>query len=94
MDRNIYAIRKANGDHDNPHEAISAYAFIDPISGAKYYDIRENFVKWILQGNRAYVLDGSTRVNCYVNTSARGNKFLQTYANGKYSDNLLRLPEF
>ena len=51
-------------------------------------------VRWIEEGNRAYVEDVSRdRAYCYVRTSPHGTKFLQTFSDGNFTNNLLSLPE-
>jgi hypothetical protein len=58
----------------------------------------ETAVKW-LEGDEvnrsAHVVDKSdgSKVYCYVRQINNGTKFLQTYANDTYTDNLLSLPE-
>ena len=96
MDRKIIAIRKDGGNHYNPNEAISDYKYIDQTDGNIYFQNRGGFVKWIELGNAAFVTDKSTyrNVYCYVNESSQGTKFLQTYSDGTYTNNLLELPEF
>jgi len=46
------------------------------------------------QKGKAYVKDGRGNVAYIgVSESAAGNKYLRTYADGKWTDNLLPLPE-
>ena len=89
----ITATHKDN--FNNTHEAISKYRWVQ-YSTAKGDDTdREIVVRWVEQGIRAYVSDRFGRkVYCSVRTSIRGVKFLQTYADGYYTDNLLSLPTF
>ena len=46
------------------------------------------------QGGKAYVDEGGYRAYVYVRTPNVGPKFLQTYADGKWQDNLLSLPKW
>ncbi|MDB5186879.1 MAG: hypothetical protein JWM07_351 [Candidatus Saccharibacteria bacterium] len=89
----ITGIRKDNGNHDNPHEAIEAYRWVDHGNGSTGLVTRTGAVKWIEDGNDAYVAIVQPRAYCYVNVSANGNKFLQTYPDALESNNLLQLPE-
>lgn len=89
----IIAIRKSNGDHDNPYEAVSHYKWLDEGTHESKIADRPNMVKWVERGGRAYVSSVEGTVNCFVNQSARGTKFLQTNADSRSSNNLLNLPE-
>ncbi len=90
----ITGIRKDHGNHYNRHEAVSHYKWFDPSDNTTGIDTRQVMVSYIDRGNSAYVIgrDG-TKVYCYVNVSAAGTRFLQTKSDGKWSDNLLNLPE-
>ena len=89
----ITCINKDNGNHFNPHEAISSYGWINPV-GKKDISSRAIMVKWIEDGNGAYVEDKSgNRAYCYVRKSVNGNKFLQTVSDGEFTNNLLGLTE-
>jgi hypothetical protein len=90
----IICINKSGGNHADPHHAIEYLGWMDgselkKISRLALYD-------WLKEsGNHeAYVED--TRGNrAYVGTRehANGTKYLQTYADGKWTDNLLPLKE-
>lgn len=56
---------------------------------------RAEIVSWIEnQNGTAYVQDsGGHRVTVGVVTPAYGDKYLRTYADGRWTDNLLALPE-
>jgi hypothetical protein len=89
----ITGIRKPGGA-DNPHEAISAYRWVDDGKTAVHIDDRPTVVAWVDKGIQAYVLDASgNKAYCKVNVSRSGTRFLQTYADGKWTDNLLALPQ-
>jgi hypothetical protein len=91
----ITAIRKDNGNHDNPHEAISMFRWVDERTDETGDSTRLAMVDWLEnKGGTACVGTGAYRARCYVNVSVRGNKFLQTQADGRWSNNLLSLPEF
>jgi len=96
MMRRIVCIKKDNGNHSNPHEAVSSYGWIDENSSEDKASVtpRQIMVDWVKQGNKAYVKDSSGNVAyCGVRTSSAGTEFLQTHADGKYTDNLLNLRE-
>ena len=94
----ITGIRKSNGNHDNPHEAIEAYRWHEPSTGKTDITPRLTVVSWLdngVDGVRvtAYVHRVNPRANCFVNQSARGTRFLQTHPDATEGNNLLRLPE-
>ncbi len=89
----IIAVRKDKGNHDNPHEAVSDYKWLNEQDKKSDITPRIDMVNWIEKGGRAYVKDNDGTVSCYVNVSRAGTKFLQTYADNRWSDNLLSLPE-
>ncbi|MGH7156608.1 MAG: DUF3892 domain-containing protein [Candidatus Saccharimonadales bacterium] len=89
----IRCINKSGGDHDNPHEAVSNYGWIDETDNDSGRSDRATMVVWVEKGNRAYVRDSQGEVDCKVNVSRAGTKFLQTYADGRWTDNLLSLQE-
>jgi hypothetical protein len=104
MDANeieIVGIRKDNGYHENPHEAVSHYGWVERDSRGAIIssDVtdRMTVVGW-LEGMlgvkiNAYVQRHTPRAYCYVNTSARGTRFLETKRDSTNRNNLLELPE-
>jgi hypothetical protein len=97
--RNYMAVRIIKihkpGGAQNPHEAISKYAWVNEDTNREGVSDRPTMVDWI--GNKkgyAYVTDAAGTVRCYVNKSPAGTQFLQTYADGRWTDNLLSLEEF
>lgn len=91
----ITCINKDSGNHENPHEAISHYGWINESTNKPGKNDRLSMVKWVeKEGNDAYVKDTiGNKAYCYVRTSSKGTKFLQTYSDNKYTNNLLSLPE-
>ena len=89
----ITCINKAGRDHDNPHEAISHYGWQNESNGKTGKSDRPSMVKWVEEGNKAFVRNENNIAYCGVKTSSRGTKFLQTYSDGEYNDNLLSLIE-
>jgi len=90
----ITCIRKDGGNHQNPHEGITHYGWIDQRGETKISD-RQSMVNWIEKGNQAYVqyISGN-KAYCSVRTNtATGRSFLQTHSDGNYNNNLLSLPE-
>lgn len=89
----IIAIRKDNGNHDNPHEAITDFKWISRVGNSVGESTRVAMVEYIENSNKAYVSNNASKVYCYVRSN--GNiKFLQTASDGYYNNNLLSLPEF
>ncbi len=89
----IICIKKAGGNHQNPHEAISHYHWLgDPKVPSGWIYSREHMVRFLEAGNAAYVSDGPNKAYCKIVNNGR-IKFLQTYSNETPTDNLLSLPE-
>lgn len=90
----IRCIKKDGGNHENPHEGVTHYGWVDS-SGDSNVAGREAMVEWVEKsGNEAYVESlGGDKAYCDVRTGRSGRKFLQTYADGNYNNNLLNLPE-
>lgn len=89
---NITGVRKPGGVQ-NPHEAISFYRWLEDGTGKSGITDRNTVVGWVVAGTRAYVQDARGQVDCRVRASAADTRFLQTYADGRWTDNLLSLPE-
>lgn len=94
----ITGIRKDNGNHNNPHEAVEYYRWYEPASKKQAITDRKTVVSWLDNGLgghqvRAYVQQIQPRAYCYVNESRYGTRFLQTRSDSTPSNNLLNLPE-
>ena len=90
----ITCINKDGGNHYNPHEAIAELGWLNESNGKVGVSSRLDMVKFIDEGNHAYVVDRhGNKAYLMVRMSANGNKFVQTYADGKITDNLLELIE-
>lgn len=94
----ITGIRKDNGNHENPYEAVEAYRWVQPGTDKSDITPRQTVVSWLDNGIngaqvQAYVEQVRPRAYCYVNQSARGTRFLQTHADSVQGNNLLSLPE-
>lgn len=75
-------------DRNSPHEAITH------LGGPDWRDTRQNVVRAIENNTHSfYTYVGGKEAQLYVRTSANGTKFVQTISDGRWSDNLLALPE-
>jgi len=94
MSVRITCINKDNGDHYDPHEAITHLGWVSDSSGKSGKSTRAQMVKFIEGGGMAYVKDNvGNKAYLEVRTSPSGNKFVKTVADGKETDNLLYLVE-
>jgi hypothetical protein len=94
----ITGIRKDNGNHANPFEAVEAYRWVQPGTSNGNTTERNVIVGWLDNGYngekvQAYVEQVLPRAYCYVNQSIHGTRFLQTRADEVRGNNLLSLPE-
>ena len=90
MSRNITAIRQAGGDK---HEHIVHLWWAERETGRQGNGTLADVVKFIEGGGRAYVDDGRGNVaNVGVYDTPGKPKWVQTYADGVWTDNLLALP--
>ena len=90
----ITCVSKPSGDNHDPHEAISTLGWINEETGAKGTSTRLEIYDFIKNKNgKAYVID-SRGTKAYVGTreNARGTKFVQSYADKVWTNNLLSLP--
>jgi hypothetical protein len=93
----IIGIRKDNGNHHNPYEAVEAYQWKQHSTGRTDITSRDTVVRWLSDGIggesvQAYVHRVDPVAYCYINTSQRGKRFLQTRADATEENNLLNLP--
>lgn len=94
MSVKITCIKKDNGNHYNQHEAIESLGWINESTNETGHSTRLEVVEFIEKKNgQAYVEKGGKKVYLDVRTSASGNKYVQTIADGKLTNNLLELPE-
>ena len=74
------------------HQHIAEVKWKKHSTGESDQSTRSTMVDWIEGGGDARVADGSSFVSVgVVNASP---KYLRTHADGKWTDNLLALPEF
>lgn len=91
MSLEITAIRKHNPQ--DSHEAVSHYGWRKQ-NNTTGIDTREDVISYLERNKeKAYVADGVvSKVWCDIRDNGR-IKYLQTYADGKWSNNLLSLPQ-
>lgn len=89
----IVCINKDNGNHENPHVAIEALGWIEDGTNTRGRWKRTEMYDWIVHKNGiAYVSDWrGNRAYLEGRVSVRGNKYVQTHADGKLTNNLLEL---
>lgn len=88
----ITCINKDGGNHYNPHESIEYLGWIE--GGTTKRTTLAGMVAWLEKGNQAYTEDRyGNKAWLSVRTSANGNKYVQTHADGKWNNNLLALNE-
>lgn len=95
MSIRITCIEKSGGFHADPHHAISAVAWINEQTRETGTSTRLTVYDWIKSQNGvAYVRDSrGNRAKVGTREHANGVKFIQTHADGVWTDNLLALPE-
>lgn len=74
------------------HEHIARVRWTNPADGSGGENSRAEMVAWITQGGEAYVRDGVRQVRVHVVNA--NPPYIQTYADGVWTDNLLALPTF
>ena len=91
----ITCINKSGGYHADPHHAISLLGWVNEQTGEKGKSTRLEIYNWIKNQNGvAYVVDfRNNRARVGTRENANGAKFLQTYSDEVWTDNLLALPE-
>lgn len=91
----VTCINKSGGYHADPHHAISDLGWVQDGTGKTGKSTRLEIYGWIKsRGGQAYVLDSiGNRAQVGTRENASGTKFLQTYADQVWTDNLLALPE-
>lgn len=90
----ITCINKSQGFHADPHHAIESVGWVNDQTGETGKSAREAVYNWIRNNGIAYVLDSrNNRARVGTRENTYGTKFLQTYADDVWTDNLLALPE-
>lgn len=93
MNIRITCINKDNGDHYDPNEAITHFGWINEGNNNRGKATLSEMVKYLEDGNDAYVKSQNTTAYLVVRTSRFNNKYVKTVANGRETDNLLHLLE-
>lgn len=90
----ITCIQKQGGFHNDAHHAIESLGWKNVDTGATGKSTRIEIYKWIKGGGSAFVKDAAGNI-AYVGTreNSDGTKFVQTFADKVWTDNLLSLPE-
>jgi len=91
----ITCIKKDGGNHYNPHEGITDFGWVNEQTRAAGQSTLMQMIVFLEnQNGSAYVKDGFGNI-AYVGVvkTDRGTKYLRTYSDGKWTDNLLSLPE-
>jgi carbohydrate-selective porin OprB len=91
----IACINKSQGYHQDPHHAISHLGWTNDADGKTGKNTRLEIYDWLkTEGAQAYVADRyGNKAYLYPRENANGTKFVQTYADKVWTDNLLSLPE-
>lgn len=74
------------------HEHIASVRWENPDTNATGQSTREDMVEFINGDGQAWVADGQGSVQ--VGVVDANPPYLRTYADGRYTDNLLSLPRF
>jgi hypothetical protein len=95
MSIRITCIKKSGGHHADPHYTISELAWINKETRETGTSTRLVVHDWIKNQNGVpYVRDSSgNQAKAGTREHANGVKFVQTYADRVWTDNLLALPE-
>jgi hypothetical protein len=95
MSVRITCIKKSGGYHQDPHHAIERLSWTNEQDGQTGSNSRLEIYNWIKTDNgTAYVKDRAGNI-AYVGTRehSNGTKYVQTFADQVWTDNLLSLPE-
>ena len=81
-------------DRNSRHERITHAGGPKPDGSGRWKDTVANIIGFIeRKEHRFYTQEGDSRAWVGVQVSAAGNKYIQTYANDRWTDNLLALRE-
>lgn len=91
----ITCINKDQDNHQNPHEGITDFGWINKQTRATSKSTPAQMIEFLeRQNGKAYVEDRLGNVaNIGVVATSWGTKYLRTYSDGKWTDNLLSLPK-
>lgn len=86
----IFAVHLEGGTE---HVHIASVKWLNPTTAKQGMNDRASMVAWLREkGNRAYVCDGLSIVN--VGVVEDNPPYIRTYADKKWTNNLLSLPNF
>lgn len=90
----ITCINKDNGHHDDPHEAITELGW-EEVGNTSNHKVssRAAIVKFLEDGNRAYVKDRYGDTADLMVFTKNGIKYVKTRPDQTIADNLLELDE-
>lgn len=86
----IAAIHMSGG---SSHQHISTVVWMNGSTFQSGISSRDSIVQFINGNNSVKVSDGTTQVDVGV-WKYQGGSYLRTYADGKWTDNLLALPRY
>jgi hypothetical protein len=95
MSVRITCISKSGGNHEDPHTAITSLGWTNEETGARGTSTRLELYDWIKEkSGYAYVRDNAgNQVQVGTAETQRGTKYVRTYRDRVWTDNLLALPE-
>jgi hypothetical protein len=95
MSIRITCINKSGGYHEDPHHAISNLGWINEKSQETGKSTRLEIYDWIKNKNGVAIVrdSGGNEVRVGTREHSNGSKYVQTYADRVWTDNLLALPE-
>jgi len=90
----ITCIKKANGDHETPCEAITTLGWINDQTGNIGRSSRREMYNWIKnEAGYAYVQIDEQKIRLITAESSKGTPYVKTSPNDTEDDNLLKLSE-
>lgn len=95
MSVRVTCINKSGGYHADPHHAIQNLGWVNEQNGETGKSTRLEMCDFVAnRSNIAYVRDqAGNQAQVLDRISPTGTKYVQTVADGKWTDNLLSLPE-
>lgn len=95
MSVRITCVSKANGNHESHHCSISKLGWINEDTENRGSSTRLEMYDWIkVKGGRAYVTDNQgNKVQVGTAETSHGTKYVRTYRDKVWTDNLLALGE-
>ncbi|GLZ41266.1 DUF3892 domain-containing protein [Actinokineospora sp. NBRC 105648] len=80
-------------DGGNEHKHITHVKRVIPNGTPESVTVAE-MVTYLDNGNRAHTLENGERAEIHVRRPSTGKPYIQTQADGQWSNNLLALPKF